>query len=625
MSLGWLRDSYKIICIFLTVLDVVLSVSVRLNISASDLTDQGLPSGINVTINAGINSSTELQLSRVDHINSNVPVYTLDTGDDGVQIERQNLSHNQDFAFYHDVQLDAIFQFIRQNSTERQKDEFIIKRGEFQRGDARYSIQPRARSKRDASSTDDQSEQSYDLQPVVIKPAKHADHVEPPPELRSPLDAEFLKKFQGGAQGNRRRRQSLSTYYIDITAFLDYTAYSRFLAEASYDADVAMQKIQEYFSFIFAGVDLIYQNFESNSFKLRVSLTKIVVFKNDRTLPLVYTRSCSFYTWGCTYTRYVDTERVLTNFSQLLNTSEGRTLAFPYDHSMLFIGSDMWAGSVDILGLAWIKTICSTNGQSVSAIEEMGDYSSIITAAHELGHRTGATCLSNTLPVLNEFPDVSQRLLGQEIPIEKQCELTFGQYSYVCPNTTQSEICSELYCYSLNYGCRLFQAALSGTSCGCGKICKQGQCVETLTSTDKYCNYIDIWKNCTSADCSNTVQKVYCARACRQIFTSTTSTTECADDPYFTYNSLRCPSAMLNPTNLCYEPEVQTGCCRSCFMRLRNVKGCEYGDRDRGKCSNINTCQGNKYDCCHTCSGVKVVTHALAAIVLNLVMALLLT
>lgn len=38
-------------------------------------------------------------------------------------------------------------------------------------------------------------------------------------------------------------------------------------------------------------------------------------------------------------------------------------------------------------GLAWIKTICSTNGQSSSAIEEMGDYSSIITAAHELGHR----------------------------------------------------------------------------------------------------------------------------------------------------------------------------------------------------------------------------------------------
>ncbi|KAK6973790.1 Metalloprotease mig-17, partial [Biomphalaria glabrata] len=67
----------------------------RLNISASDFTDQGLPSGINVTINAGINSSTELQLSRVDHINSNVPVYTLDAGDDGVQIERQNLSHNQ--------------------------------------------------------------------------------------------------------------------------------------------------------------------------------------------------------------------------------------------------------------------------------------------------------------------------------------------------------------------------------------------------------------------------------------------------------------------------------------------------------------------------------------------------
>ncbi|KAK6973789.1 Metalloprotease mig-17, partial [Biomphalaria glabrata] len=73
------------------------------------------------------------------------------------------------------------------------------------------------------------------------------------PELRSSLDAEFLKKFQGGARGNRRRRQSLSTYYIDITAFLDYTAYSRFLAKASYDADVAMQKIQEYFSFIFAG------------------------------------------------------------------------------------------------------------------------------------------------------------------------------------------------------------------------------------------------------------------------------------------------------------------------------------------------------------------------------------
>ncbi|KAH9490654.1 Metalloprotease mig-17 [Bulinus truncatus] len=272
------------------------------------------------------------------------------------------------------------------------------------------------------------------------------------------------KRFQDGAKSSRRKRRYISTYYVDVTAYLDYTCYSRFLKDALYDEVETLKKIQEYYAFIFSGIDLIYQNFEANNVRPRVNLNKVLIFKSSASFKLVYLFSLS---------NEIDTMSVLNNFTTFLNSTDGRDFSFPYDHAMLFVGSDLWTEKGDILGLAWVETLCRTDGYSSSVIEDMGDYSAIIPAAHELGHSLaanhdginntctyedrylmapslsaptditrqhpwrfsncsvapisyyvttlsltpdGQTCLSDALSVVGDLPDVSNRLLGQEYP-----------------------------------------------------------------------------------------------------------------------------------------------------------------------------------------------------------------
>uniref|UniRef100_A0A2C9LF85 Peptidase M12B domain-containing protein n=1 Tax=Biomphalaria glabrata TaxID=6526 RepID=A0A2C9LF85_BIOGL len=176
---------------------------------------------------------------------------------------------------------------------------------------------------------------------------------------------------------DRRRRQSVSTYYIDITAFVEFSNYKLFLDQASNDEVTALKKVQEYYAFIFTGMDLVYQNFEASNIRLRIKLTKIIIFKNTMSFQLTYMS---------TDISRVDTDAVLTSLKTFLASSSGRDLSFPYDHAMLFVGADLWKSNIDILGLAWLDTICLTDGYSSSVIEDYGYYSSYLTAAHELGH-----------------------------------------------------------------------------------------------------------------------------------------------------------------------------------------------------------------------------------------------
>ncbi|KAH9524421.1 hypothetical protein Btru_054503 [Bulinus truncatus] len=372
----------------------------------------------------------------------------------------------------------------------------------------------------------------------------------PAPEFESSKPGSLLnEKLQDGAKFSRSRRQSASTYYVDVTAFLDYSCYSRFMEAADYDESEALSRVQEYYAFIFSGIDLIYQNFQASNIRLRVNLNKVLIFKSTNAFKLYYLYSNLYG-----ITTYVGTEAVLSYFTIFLNSTDGRDFSFPYDHAMLFVGrfKERLKKSI-ILGLAWVKTLCRTDGASASVIEDMGDYSAIITGAHELGHSLaanhdgenntclykdrylmassdsvptysnkmnpwrfsscsidsivsyvksltdtarGQTCLSDALTVVGEFPDVSDRLLGQEFPSDEQCQFKYGFSSYDCKiQNSNKELCF-IYCKkplsSYCYG----QEALSGTSCGCGKFHKGVYIHRTI-------GWFLLHLNITSTDVSN--------------------------------------------------------------------------------------------------------------------------
>ncbi|KAK6973688.1 Metalloprotease mig-17, partial [Biomphalaria glabrata] len=60
-------------------------------INSHGLLDQRLPDDVNVTIRTDVNTSTELQLKRVEHISSNVPVYSVAVNNEGGLLFRKRV------------------------------------------------------------------------------------------------------------------------------------------------------------------------------------------------------------------------------------------------------------------------------------------------------------------------------------------------------------------------------------------------------------------------------------------------------------------------------------------------------------------------------------------------------
>ncbi|XP_061448444.1 A disintegrin and metalloproteinase with thrombospondin motifs 8 [Rhineura floridana] len=202
-----------------------------------------------------------------------------------------------------------------------------------------------------------------------------------------------------------------------------------------------------------------------------------------------------------------------------------------YDTAVLLTRQDFCGHqSCSTLGVADIGTMCDPN-KSCSVIEDEG-LQAAYTLAHELGHvlsmphDDSKTCerlfgtlgkhhmmaplfihLNKTLPwspcsamYITEFLDgghgdclldepAETIILPTDLPgqvsfynLDHQCQQIFGKEFRHCPNTTQEDICSQLWC-KLEAGERLCHTRngslpwADGTPCGTGKMCLDGRCV----------------------------------------------------------------------------------------------------------------------------------------------------
>ncbi|KAJ1175047.1 hypothetical protein NDU88_000338 [Pleurodeles waltl] len=202
-----------------------------------------------------------------------------------------------------------------------------------------------------------------------------------------------------------------------------------------------------------------------------------------------------------------------------------------YDTAILLTRQDICGHTTcDTLGVADIGTMCDP-GRSCSVIEDDGLQASF-TLAHELGHvmsmphDDSKTCerlygdlgkhhmmaptfirLNKTLPwsrcstmYLTDFLDsghgdclldspASPILLPADLPgrdslygLDSQCQQVFGKEFRHCPNTTDEDICSQLWCRVGDEPmCHTKNASLpwaDGTTCGDRKLCLDGKCLE---------------------------------------------------------------------------------------------------------------------------------------------------
>ncbi|XP_069470232.1 A disintegrin and metalloproteinase with thrombospondin motifs 8 [Ambystoma mexicanum] len=223
------------------------------------------------------------------------------------------------------------------------------------------------------------------------------------------------------------------------------------------------------------------------------------------------------------------TLRNFCSWQQRLNPASDRQPEH-YDTAILLTRKDFCGHhSCDTLGVADIGTMCDPS-RSCSVIEDDG-LQAAFTLAHELGHvlsmphDDSKTCerlfgglgnhhmmapmflhLNKTMPwspcstmYLTDFldsghgdclldPPASFLDLPAELPgqaslygLDGQCQQVFGKEFRHCPNTTEEDICSQLWCRVQDEPmCHTKNATLpwaDGTTCGDRKLCWEGQCL----------------------------------------------------------------------------------------------------------------------------------------------------
>ncbi|XP_017289296.1 A disintegrin and metalloproteinase with thrombospondin motifs 8 [Kryptolebias marmoratus] len=218
--------------------------------------------------------------------------------------------------------------------------------------------------------------------------------------------------------------------------------------------------------------------------------------------------------------------RNFCSWQQLFNPPSQRHLEH-YDTAMLFTREDICGQkSCDTLGVADVGTMCDPK-RSCSVIEDNG-LQAAFTAAHELGHvlsmphDDSKTCerlfgdlgghylmapfyvsLNKTAPwspcsalYITEFFDnghgdclldvsestmpLPQELPGTKYSLDQQCQQSFGEDFIHCPNTSDSDICSQLWCQEDGMQqCSTKNGSFpwaDGTPCGPNRTCLHGEC-----------------------------------------------------------------------------------------------------------------------------------------------------
>ncbi|XP_045176007.2 A disintegrin and metalloproteinase with thrombospondin motifs 6-like isoform X2 [Mercenaria mercenaria] len=399
-----------------------------------------------------------------------------------------------------------------------------------------------------------------------------------------------LLSVQETGHSSRDRREVMRvadvlTFTIDVLVVVDYNVYIKWLSNVAVGTMEerslqAKKEIQKYYLHVINGVDLRYHSIGFDDFQIRVNLSGIVIIDNLTSLDeSAFEATPPNSSWD-KETNEMDADTALKLFRSWVNDT---TRLPKHNHAVLFTGYDLYTSrsngsnqkQTHTSGLAFIGTLCEP-GDSVSIVEEQGGFQSIGTAAHEIGHRDGSTCLTDRSSNNTEVTEAKTSdldLPGQHYSPDEQCRLIWGQTSYLCRGPefgNASTICTAMYCRdpSTESDCVLHTAA-RGTTCGNKQWCMGGHCVHSTKAPARQ-------EPCVLGD-----------------------------QPGPAFNSMTCEELIAKSPSYCYQEKVRARCCNTCWSKYTYRKGCEYGDRIQGcrlwHCSHFFESRDIQTECCGTC------------------------
>ncbi|XP_048245128.1 uncharacterized protein LOC124114974 isoform X2 [Haliotis rufescens] len=562
------------------------------------------------------NDSVTLQLETSTSVKKTTPIYVSRQDEKGNPIivrdtvlEMEGTAEYQDVIHMANIEVTCVIK--EENQPYYAFEGFLLLNGP-----SMYELKPTG-----TESASSDIKYTLTSSPVHIRPIDNDDDGE---KGQSGSDIEMM-----ASESLRKKRQIQEPIYVDVITVIAFSVYERWYSRATQLSEAlkhqeTKQGIKRHFAHLVNGVDLRYKK---ASPLYNINLVGYII--EDVQLPRPFQSAVVNET-------KIDGDKLLSGTRQWKADTPG----FPdNDHIIVFTANDLFivaktGQTRNLLGYAYVGTICETPNYSVSAVEYTDNLvDDMLVTTHEVGHALSAwhdgeynnacnstheyimtgsgystthvldhnnyyvfsTCSSRYFQtfiqgILTNGTNAQQQCLqtslepasvtnitgtmpGQLYDVHTQCQMMFGPGFVLRSDIdigNSENICKRMVCGKEQL--KSSRNAADGTPCGDKKWCVAGHCVFSIDAPEQ-----------NNTDCLFGNQPIVYPgnRTCAELISAT--------------------------PRLCYNPGYLTACCETCPIYKRNDENCPYGDRYRncdtltqdtkGLCYSEGTARG----CCETC------------------------
>ena len=401
---------------------------------------------------------------------------------------------------------------------------------------------------------------------------------------------------------SRQKRLVTERYIIELALILHRDVFSEFMKvlPRTFNYEQIVYFIKEYYYAMSRGMDFMFKTMSSQQFSIGIKLTSLIYAYDKNSSALFRDKNLNWIKFNRWFHQPSNTVSQMCDHAMLLTME--KIFEVP-EYSMCtknstsiiqeLFGFRTAMRAVYILAVSFgikedgPKNTCSELDQNIMASHHFVARDKM----NSLNRFRFSKCSQNYLETFlksNEksfclvtesnftisYEEYSLMPSGQRFTASQQCQLKFGQESdiYKCEYENfqnQDMFCAEMACFL--DGLCTEMIPLEGTSCGPHQWCELGYCTANHQAPD-------IPMACWLGD------KI--------------------ENSILSNKNFTCKDIAYGYTFMCYDKEISSICCWTCFFLRSTQENCPYGDRSNDCWENecmFYSPQKINYDCCSTC------------------------